>query len=64
MKLGAHVSTSGGVDQTIDRAQEIGAEVMQFFVSSPQGWAYKPLEDRVVEAFREKVEVDPKSSEG
>jgi deoxyribonuclease-4 len=57
MKLGAHVSTTGGVDKTIDRAQEIGAEVMQFFVSSPQGWAYKPLDDRAVEVFREKVAV-------
>ena len=56
MKLGAHVSTAGGVDKAIDRAQEIGAETIQFFVSSPQGWAFKPLAEQAVEAFRQKAE--------
>ena len=37
MRLGAHVSTSGGIDKAVDRGQEIGAETIQLFVSSPQG---------------------------
>ncbi len=55
MKVGAHVSTAGGVDKAIDRAQEIGAEAVQFFCSSPQGWAFKPLAEGVVQSFREKA---------
>ncbi|MDE2860525.1 MAG: deoxyribonuclease IV [Chloroflexota bacterium] len=56
MKLGAHVSTSGGLDKAIDRAQEMGAEAVQIFVSSPRGWAFKPIPENVVTAFREKAE--------
>ena len=55
MKLGAHVSTSGGLDKAIDRAQEMGAEAVQIFVSSPRGWAFKPISEDVVAAFREKA---------
>ena len=36
MKIGAHVSTAGGLDKAVDRAQEIGAEAMQIFGSPPQ----------------------------
>lgn len=56
MKIGAHVSTAGGIDKAIDRAQEIGAETVQIFGSSPQGWAYKPHPPERVQAFRQKVE--------
>jgi deoxyribonuclease-4 len=56
MKLGAHVSTSGGLDKAMDRAQDIGAETIQVFVSSPQGWAFKPLASEAAAAFREKSE--------
>ena len=56
MRLGAHVSAAGGLDKAIDRAQAIGAETIQIFASSPRGWAFKPIpEDRVI-AFREKSE--------
>ena len=56
MKLGAHVSTAGGLEKAIDRAQEMGAETIQIFASSPRGWAFRPiLEERVI-AFREKSE--------
>ena len=56
MKLGAHVSSSGGVEKAIDRAQELGAETIQFFCSSPQGWAFKPLPEKNVQAFRQRAE--------
>ena len=55
MKLGAHVSTSGGLDKAIDRAQEMGAEAVQIFVSSPRGWAFKPVPQEMIAAFREKA---------
>ena len=56
MKLGAHVSTSGGLDKAIDRAHEIGAETVQLFASSPRAWAFKALREDLVLAFREKSE--------
>ena len=42
MKIGAHVSISGGIDKAVDRALAIGAETIQIFASSPQVWAFKP----------------------
>ena len=55
MRLGAHVSAAGGLDKAIDRAQEIGAETVQIFASSPRGWAFKPPGEMEVAAFREKA---------
>ena len=54
MKIGAHVSASGGVSKAIDRAQAIGAETIQVFVSSPQGWAFNPIPEKEVLGFRQK----------
>ena len=56
MKIGAHVSAAGGVDQAIGRAQEIGAECVQVFVSGPQSWAFKALAEEKVLAFRQQAE--------
>ncbi len=56
MKLGAHVSTAGGLDKAIDRGVEIGCEAIQIFGSSPQSWAYKPIPEAQVRAFRERAE--------
>ena len=56
MRVGAHVSTAGGLDKAIDRAQEIGAEAIQIFCSSPQGWAFKPIPEAQSRAFMEKAQ--------
>ena len=56
MKLGAHVSTVGGLDKAIDRGVEIGCETIQIFGSSPQGWAFKPVPEALTRAFREKAQ--------
>ena len=55
MKVGAHVSSAGGLDKAIDRGQEMGAETIQIFVSSPQGWAFKPIAPAVIERFNDKA---------
>ena len=55
MKVGAHVSSAGGLDKAIDRGQEMGAETIQIFVSSPQGWAFKPIAPAVIEKFNAKA---------
>ncbi len=55
MKLGAHVSASGGVDKAIDRAQEMGAETVQIFSGAPQAWRRKEYAPAEVEAYKAKV---------
>ena len=55
MRIGAHVSTAGGLAKAIDRAQELGAECIQIFASSPQMWAAREPDAAMVRAFREKA---------
>lgn len=38
-RIGAHVSAAGMLDLSLDRAQAIGAECSQIFISPPQQWA-------------------------
>ena len=54
MKLGAHVSTAGGLSKSIDRAVEIGAETIQIFASSPRAWAFKDPPEEEIAGFIEK----------
>lgn len=52
MKIGAHVDLSDAVAQ----AKEIGADVVQVFVSDPQAWKVPPIEHPGgAEAFREEA---------
>lgn len=53
MKLGAHVSTAGGLDKVSERALDIGAEVVQIFATSPRAWKFRDLPEAQVQAFRE-----------
>ncbi len=53
MKIGAHVSTSGGISKAPARGREIGCEAIQIFGSSPQGWAFKAVPDPEVESFQQ-----------
>jgi deoxyribonuclease-4 len=54
MRIGAHVKSAGGLDKAIDRGRDIGAEAVQLFVSSPQGWAFKERTEAEIAAFRKK----------
>ena len=56
MKIGAHVSTAGGISKAVDRGADIGCETIQIFGSSPQSWAFKPVPDAEIDAFRAKSE--------
>lgn len=38
-RIGRHLPTSGGLENTLRRAEELGCETAQIFVSNPQGWA-------------------------
>ncbi len=44
---------AGGISTAVERGVEIGAEAIQIFGSSPQGWAFKPIPDDEIEAFRQ-----------
>jgi deoxyribonuclease IV len=50
--LGAHVSTSGGVETAPARAQAIGATALQLFTKTPNQWREPVIEPQRAEAFR------------
>jgi deoxyribonuclease-4 len=52
MRIGAHVSTAGGLGKGIERAQAMGAETIQIFGSPPQSWRRKAFSPQEAEAFR------------
>lgn len=52
MKIGAHVSTAGGPVTCFDRAEAIGAEAAQIFLTPPQQWRSSKVEPDQAEAFK------------
>lgn len=55
MRIGAHVSTAGGISKAVDRGQELGCETIQIFGSAPQSWAFKHAPEEEVAAFRRRL---------
>ncbi len=55
MQIGAHVSSSGGIDKAIDRAVAIGAESVQVFTQSPRAWRPTNHDPASFDRFREKA---------
>ena len=61
-RIGAHLSTVGGVDKAVERAHEIGANELQVFSGSPRMWQRTPLEridTKKVKEAQEKYDVAP-----
>jgi deoxyribonuclease IV len=54
VKIGAHVSTSGGIHTAIDRAVAIGAESIQVFTQSPRTWRPTNHDPANLERFKER----------
>jgi deoxyribonuclease-4 len=54
VQIGAHVSSSGGIDKAIDRAVEIGADSVQVFTQSPRAWRPTNHDPASFDRFREK----------
>lgn len=52
MLIGAHVSTAGGASKAVARAEQIGAECMQIFCSSPRAWKVPPIAEDEAEKFK------------
>ncbi|MDA1096382.1 MAG: deoxyribonuclease IV [Chloroflexi bacterium] len=55
MRIGAHVSASGGIEKAIDRAQAIGAEALQVFATAPQAWRINEHSSAATDAFVQKA---------
>lgn len=55
VRLGAHVSIAGGVDQAPLRGRAIGCQAIQIFTKSSRQWRAKPLGAEEVGAFRRNV---------
>jgi deoxyribonuclease IV len=53
MRLGAHMSISGGVEKAVVRGQEVGCEAMQIFTKNSNQWKAKPLSAVEAAAFRD-----------
>ncbi len=59
VRIGAHVSSSKSLDLVFDRGKEVGADTIQFFLSSPRSWHWKERSDEEKELFfRKRVETD------
>jgi deoxyribonuclease-4 len=53
VQIGAHVSSSGGIDKAIERAVAIGADSVQVFTQSPRTWRPTNHDPASFERFRE-----------
>ena len=54
MDIGAHVSSSGGIHNAVDRAVAIGADSMQVFTQSPRTWRPTNHDPATFGKFRER----------
>lgn len=59
MLIGAHVSTSGGLDKAIERGSELGCESIQIFNQSPRMWRPTKYGPDDFAAFREAMADSP-----
>ncbi|HWM55881.1 MAG TPA: deoxyribonuclease IV [Solirubrobacterales bacterium] len=59
MLIGAHVSTAGGLDKTIERGTELGCESIQIFNQSPRMWRPTKYGPDDFAAFREAMADSP-----
>src|SRR3990172_3145241 len=55
MKIGAHVSTAGGPATLFDRAEAVGAEAAQMFLTPPQQWRSSKVEPEAAQIFRQRA---------
>ena len=61
--VGAHVSSSGGVENAPLNAKKIGAKAFALFTKNQRQWRAKPLSDKSIEAFKQNLKdanIEPK----
>jgi deoxyribonuclease-4 len=54
VKIGAHLSASGGIHTAVDRAEAVGADSLQVFTQSPRTWRPTNHEQSSFDRFRER----------
>jgi len=57
MKLGFHISISGGFEKAAERANSLKCETMQLFSHNPRAWTLRKIEDKEAELFKKAVSV-------
>jgi len=55
--VGAHVSASGGVENSVKNAVDIGADGFALFTKNQRQWVAKPLSEKSVSKFKELMEL-------
>ena len=55
MLVGVHVSIAGSVDRSVENAVARGCTAFQIFTRNPRGWIAKPLLDKDIANFKEKL---------
>jgi deoxyribonuclease-4 len=59
MRLGAHMSISGGVDTAFDRGEQVGCDTMQIFTKNSNQWEAPPLREETIARYhRRQSETD------
>ena len=58
MKFGAHVTIAGSLLNAIKKAQEIGAECIQIFSSSPRSWQGPKHHQDTIKEFNHQVKIN------
>lgn len=53
MRLGAQMSTAGGLFKAFQRGDEVGCDSIMIFTKSNRQWKAKPLSDQDIEKFKE-----------
>ena len=56
MRIGAHMSVSGGKYMALESGKELGCEAIQVFVRNVRGWASGPLKQKEIDDFINKKE--------
>jgi deoxyribonuclease IV len=62
MLIGGHVSSAGGLEQAVERADAFGCETMQIFNQSPRAWRPTRYTTEDFGAFRERIGKSPVQS--
>ncbi len=57
--LGAHMSIAGGIPKSLDRAVDVGCNVLQIFVKNNNQWRGRALHDPEVHEFRQRWAESP-----
>jgi len=53
LRVGAHCSTAGGVENAVAEAVDLGCDALQIFARGPRAWQSNPLRASQIAAFRE-----------